>query len=98
HDLLFFFFTAPSSTSIYTLSLHDALPISLGRHCLFDNRTEFAIGFQFSFFPFFSDPCIFIFYLCYHSPFIYNFSTVVCARNESHSIYSWMATVPTHFC
>src|SRR5699024_12632530 len=26
--LLFFFFTAPSTTAIYTLSLHDALPIS----------------------------------------------------------------------
>src|SRR5437870_6373150 len=27
---LFFFFNAPSTTAIYTLSLHDALPISAG--------------------------------------------------------------------
>src|SRR5207248_9332092 len=28
HRVLFFFFTHPSTTEIYTLSLHDALPIS----------------------------------------------------------------------
>src|SRR5436190_7125970 len=29
---LFFFFNAPAPTEIYTLSLHDALPIYAGRH------------------------------------------------------------------
>src|SRR5947209_9613940 len=29
---LFFFFNDPSTTEIYTLSLHDALPISVGAH------------------------------------------------------------------
>src|SRR5699024_5684287 len=29
YNTLFFFFTAPATTEIYTLSLHDALPISL---------------------------------------------------------------------
>src|SRR5947199_4377140 len=29
--LLLFFFTAPATTEIYTLSLHDALPISISR-------------------------------------------------------------------
>src|SRR5699024_12422780 len=29
----FFFFNDPPPTEIYTLSLHDALPISLGRSC-----------------------------------------------------------------
>src|SRR5437868_13711801 len=28
HDYLYFFFHVPSATEIYTLSLHDALPIS----------------------------------------------------------------------
>src|SRR5437773_12358677 len=28
-DFFFFFFNAPSTTEIYTLSLHDALPISV---------------------------------------------------------------------
>src|SRR3712207_7498659 len=31
YDLLFFFFNDPATTEIYTLSLHDALPIFLGR-------------------------------------------------------------------
>src|SRR5262245_66137948 len=30
----FFFFTAPATTEIYTLSLHDALPISLAARVL----------------------------------------------------------------
>src|SRR5437868_10530050 len=30
-SFIFFFFTTPSTTEIYTLSLHDALPISLSR-------------------------------------------------------------------
>src|SRR6266516_8186745 len=30
-DLLFFFFNDTATTEIYTLSLHDALPISIGR-------------------------------------------------------------------
>src|SRR5690606_42139879 len=30
HILSFFFFNVPATTEIYTLSLHDALPISLG--------------------------------------------------------------------
>src|SRR5689334_24082436 len=29
----FFFFTDPATTEIYTLSLHDALPIFLRQHC-----------------------------------------------------------------
>src|SRR5205807_3200435 len=29
YDYLFFFFNPPSTTEIYTLSLHDALPISM---------------------------------------------------------------------
>src|SRR5207245_8856279 len=32
NPLSLFFFTAPSPTEIYTLSLHDALPISRGHH------------------------------------------------------------------
>src|SRR5438093_13554968 len=31
HCTLFFFFTDPATTEIYTLSLHDALPIWCGR-------------------------------------------------------------------
>src|SRR2546430_10348744 len=31
--LLFFFFNDTATTEIYTLSLHDALPISMGEHC-----------------------------------------------------------------
>src|SRR5207253_10836133 len=31
HCRLFFFFHAPSTTALYTLSLHDALPISVER-------------------------------------------------------------------
>src|SRR5437868_13857921 len=34
--LSFFLFTAPPTTAIYTLSLHDALPISLLRRALAD--------------------------------------------------------------
>src|SRR5688572_31078787 len=30
---LFFFFNDPATTEIYTLSLHDALPICLSHHC-----------------------------------------------------------------
>src|SRR5438105_6034726 len=33
HRLLFFFFNDPATTEIYTLSLHDALPISLDTCC-----------------------------------------------------------------
>src|SRR5688572_31772039 len=36
-DWLFFFFTDPATTEIYTLSLHDALPIS-ARRCRRDGR------------------------------------------------------------
>src|SRR5258708_37152405 len=32
-DLLFFFFNDTATTEIYTLSLHDALPISCGKSC-----------------------------------------------------------------
>src|SRR2546422_10201981 len=32
-DFLFFFFNDTATTEIYTLSLHDALPISRGRQC-----------------------------------------------------------------
>src|SRR5687768_18583101 len=32
--LFFFFFTAPATTEIYTLSLHDALPISVARRLI----------------------------------------------------------------
>src|SRR2546425_9614777 len=31
HDIFFFFFNDTATTEIYTLSLHDALPISAGR-------------------------------------------------------------------
>src|SRR5690242_21574201 len=42
---MFFFFNVPATTEIYTLSLHDALPISAGPHhrpCagMPDNRTS----------------------------------------------------------
>src|SRR5207248_9542692 len=32
--IFFFFFNAPATTDIYTLSLHDALPIYREQHCL----------------------------------------------------------------
>src|SRR6266571_9487549 len=32
-NFFFFFFNDTATTEIYTLSLHDALPISLRRHC-----------------------------------------------------------------
>src|SRR5690625_7744877 len=38
----FFFFNAPSPTEIYTLSLHDALPISLGIQRAFQQHLHFA--------------------------------------------------------
>src|SRR2546426_9407108 len=38
----FFFFNDTATTEIYTLSLHDALPISLGAHA--DDRTEDMAG------------------------------------------------------
>src|SRR5207253_10196001 len=45
-----FFFTAPATTEIYTLSLHDALPISLGG--LGENRRRrFLAGFASPHFP-----------------------------------------------
>src|SRR5690349_23079938 len=37
----FFFFTAPATTEIYTLSLHDALPISRGRPSDSPSRSRF---------------------------------------------------------
>src|SRR5438552_16682540 len=36
--LLFFFFNDPATTDIYTLSLHDALPISRPRHQVLRRR------------------------------------------------------------
>src|SRR2546430_7805370 len=43
HNLLFFFFNDTATTEIYTLSLHDALPIFLGhRVCL--RRHQFVHG------------------------------------------------------
>src|SRR5439155_25778760 len=40
----FFFFTDPSNTDIYTLSLHDALPIfgfvTTQRRCMIESRSE----------------------------------------------------------
>src|SRR5205823_13832103 len=45
HLVFFIFFTAPAPTQIYTLSLHDALPISLRAH---DHRSvdadDIAVG------------------------------------------------------
>src|SRR5205809_5023494 len=44
--ILFFFFNDTSTTEIYTLSLHDALPISRVRLVRIDvNRTRRAVGF-----------------------------------------------------
>src|SRR2546421_12286965 len=40
-DFVFFFFNDTATTEIYTLSLHDALPISPGPRCL---RTSGAPG------------------------------------------------------
>ena len=37
-DLFFFFFNDTATTEIYTLSLHDALPISL---CMFFSADQF---------------------------------------------------------
>src|SRR2546429_9605711 len=48
--LIFFFFNDTATTEIYTLSLHDALPISRHRwtgiwlECLFEARCHTAIG------------------------------------------------------
>src|SRR5207248_11529981 len=41
---LFFFFTAPATTEIYTLSLHDALPISLSFAIMIDLLLMVVIG------------------------------------------------------
>src|SRR5204863_9180912 len=38
HSLLFFFFTATAPPEIYTLSLHDALPIWCRQHLVHDGR------------------------------------------------------------
>src|SRR3712207_9292612 len=40
--MFFFFFNDPATTEIYTLSLHDALPIWLGR--VFEARRLAAVG------------------------------------------------------
>src|SRR5207253_10288146 len=40
----FFFFNAPPTSEIYTLSLHDALPISLRRRCSRSGRAGGAQG------------------------------------------------------
>src|SRR5439155_24145087 len=47
-SIFFFFFTDPATTEIYTLSLHDALPILAARSLrnrlgTFDARSSFAI-------------------------------------------------------
>src|SRR5690606_40070001 len=39
--LLLFFFTTPASTDIYTLSLHDALPISSRHSCTSASKAAF---------------------------------------------------------
>src|SRR2546422_8486045 len=38
--LFFFFFNDTATTEIYTLSLHDALPISAGRRCRSRRRSQ----------------------------------------------------------
>src|SRR5690242_21895708 len=38
-----FFFTYPASTAIYTLSLHDALPISSGRQIAINGHIKFNL-------------------------------------------------------
>src|SRR2546429_6499324 len=45
--VIFFFFNDPATTEIYTLSLHDALPISpppRQRHSRHQNRSWLAVG------------------------------------------------------
>src|SRR6266487_5777933 len=42
--LYFFFFNDTATTEIYTLSLHDALPISLDRHSATDADTDIALA------------------------------------------------------
>src|SRR5256885_7966785 len=42
--LLFFFFNDTATTEIYTLSLHDALPISLSRHPIYTGLLLALIG------------------------------------------------------
>src|SRR3712207_8524006 len=41
----FFFFNDTATTEIYTLSLHDALPISVGRHAVGNDVVEHGLGF-----------------------------------------------------
>src|SRR2546430_13117724 len=41
--LIFFFFNDTATTEIYTLSLHDALPISLGAHREADDDRAFGL-------------------------------------------------------
>src|SRR5690606_42110697 len=48
---LFSFFTAPSTTVIYTLSLHDALPIFAFSSSVSLNIYLFCAGFSFGFLP-----------------------------------------------
>src|SRR5437868_14687436 len=53
---LFFFFTAPATTEIYTLSLHDALPISFSSRLYLPSTEAFSRspfgGFLFAGFSF----------------------------------------------
>src|SRR3989475_4958828 len=44
HSLLFFFFNDTATTEIYTLSLHDALPIFLGRQALVGRLGDLVRG------------------------------------------------------